>query len=101
MPVSEERAKGIAELRRYWEKGGYRRREPNRKLRSPKLPPSHHGYELRFSASSREEALAIARLLRATGFRPGKPWLKPKARQWRVPVYGRAQVAELLMHFGS
>lgn len=52
------------------------------------------GDEVRLVANSLAELAEIRQLLRAAGFKPGRPFRK--ARQYRQPLYGRAQVARFL-----
>jgi len=83
----------LRKLREHFERNGY--------VRSPRDPDdsnSHRGYELRFSALDEAERDRIVRLLRRAGFEPGKPFTKGPA--WRIPMYGRQQVAELLLRMG-
>jgi hypothetical protein len=55
---------------------------------------SHRGYELRFTAFDDAERDAILKHLERLGIRSGRPYWH-NDRQWRIPVYGREQVAEL------
>jgi hypothetical protein len=57
-------------------------------------PQYKKGDEVRFIAYSKRELAVIARLLRAAGFKPGRPFVK--GRQFRLPLYGREAVSELL-----
>lgn len=57
------------------------------------------GDEVRLVAESVAELRAIRRLLRAAGFKTGRPFTK--ANQWRQPVYGRAEVARFLALVGE
>jgi hypothetical protein len=52
------------------------------------------GDELRFAAATRAELAEIRRLLRAAGFKYGRPYRK--AKEYRQPVYGREQVARFI-----
>ena len=45
-------------------------------------------------ANSASELEAMRRLLRQAGYKAGRPFTK--ARQFRLPLYGRAQVARFL-----
>ena len=52
------------------------------------------GEEVRLVADSREELTRIRCVLRLAGFKPGWPF--PKAKQFRQPLYGKAEVARFL-----
>jgi len=45
-------------------------------------------------AGSNSELRLIRQLLKECGFRPGRPFMK--GRQYRVPIYGRREVARFL-----
>jgi hypothetical protein len=57
------------------------------------------GAEVRFVARSRAELTEIRKLLKRAGFKLARPFAK--ARQWRQPVYGVAEVARLLSLIGE
>jgi hypothetical protein len=57
------------------------------------------GAEVRLVAESRAELKEIRQLLRKAGFKLARPFAK--ARQWRQPVYGVAEVARLLSLVGE
>ncbi|HET6573183.1 MAG TPA: hypothetical protein VFG68_06245 [Fimbriiglobus sp.] len=68
--------------------------------RRAKLKSSYHrGDEIRLVADTRAELGEIRRLLRAAGFKPGRPF--DKAKQFRQPVYGRTEVARFLALIGD
>jgi hypothetical protein len=52
------------------------------------------GDEVRLVAGSTTELATIRRLLDEAGFKPGRPFVK--GRQFRQPLYGRAEVARFL-----
>jgi hypothetical protein len=83
----EEAARKLAEV---FADGGHLRGFP-RRLASPL---THRGYELRFVTHVPGETQQIIEWIRQLGFRPGRP--HRKGLQWRIPVYGYAQVAQLL-----
>ncbi|RMG16897.1 MAG: hypothetical protein D6731_05110 [Planctomycetota bacterium] len=56
------------------------------------------GDELRLVANTASELREIRELLEEAGFRPGRPF--QKGSQFRVPVYGRDQVARFLELIG-
>ena len=57
------------------------------------------GAELRLVAESAAELAEIRRLLKRAGFKRARPFTK--ARQWRQPVYGVAEVARFLSLIGE
>ena len=57
------------------------------------------GAEVRLVAESKAELAEIRRLLRRAGFKRARPFAK--ARQWRQPVYGVAEVARFLALVGK
>ncbi len=56
------------------------------------------GDEVRLVADSLAELAEIRRLLRAAGFKPGRPFRK--AKQYRQPLYGRSEVVRFLALVG-
>jgi hypothetical protein len=69
-------------------------RVPNPKRRQLENQAYKKGYEVRFSAGSDAELRRLRAMLRAVGFKPGKPYRK--ARRFIQPIYGRAAVEGLL-----
>jgi hypothetical protein len=57
------------------------------------------GAEVRLVADSKAELAEIRRLLRRAGFKRARPFAK--ARQWRQPIYGVAEVARFLSLIGE
>ena len=57
------------------------------------------GDEVRLVASSPAELATIRRLLRQAGFKAGRPYVQ--GRQFRLPLYGRQQVARFLAMVAS
>ncbi len=57
------------------------------------------GAEVRLVAESAAELAEIRRLLKRAGFKLARPFAK--ARQWRQPVYGVAEVARFLSLVGK
>lgn len=83
----------------YFDRNGYvRRPRPERRADAAK-GVYRKGYEVRLTAESRAELAEIRRLLRAAGFKPGRPFRK--ALQFRQPIYGRADVARFLEMIGE
>lgn len=79
--------------RGYW-------RLPSEKRQKKESSQSYKkGYEVRFVASDKAEIKQIQEMLEALDMKGGKPF--PKASQWVVPVYGRAQVEEILELIGE
>jgi hypothetical protein len=91
------RKTAVRELARLFHRNGYVRR-PNRARRKAAPRDYKKGYEVRLVANSNAELRSIRRLLRAAGFKPGRPFRK--ARQWRQPLYGRQVVAAFLELLG-
>ncbi|MBI4675551.1 MAG: hypothetical protein HY741_28235 [Chloroflexi bacterium] len=54
------------------------------------------GYELRIVVKTQDDLKQLRRLLLDAGIQPGKAFRK--AKQWVVPVYGKAAVTELLKY---
>jgi hypothetical protein len=65
-------------------------RVPNRKRRKTEKQLYKKGWEVRLLARTENEAMELTRLARQVGFEPGRVF--PKARQFVVPLYGRAAV---------
>lgn len=57
------------------------------------------GAEVRLVAESKAELAEIRRLLKRAGFKRSRPFAK--ARQWRQPIYGVAEVARFLRLIGE
>jgi hypothetical protein len=57
--------------------------------------PTLLGFEFRLTAESRSELRLVRDLLRRAGFRPARPFVK--GRQFRQPVYGRAELQRFLV----
>ena len=57
------------------------------------------GAEVRLVAESKAELAEIRRLLKLAGFKRARPFAK--ARQWRNPIYGVAEVARFLSLIGE
>jgi len=77
--------------------GYIRRLNPSRRAAEGKLYKK--GDEIRLVADSKRELVDLRRLLRAAGFKYGRPFRH--ARQYRLPVYGRRQVARFLEIVGD
>ncbi len=93
MSSPKPRASTTAQLARFFHRNGYvrrlkveRRRAEGRKYKK--------GDEVRLVAGSTSELAAIRRLLLQAGFKVGRPFVH--ARQFRIPLYGRQQVARFL-----
>lgn len=83
-----------AKLVWFFRRNGYVRRASRQRREAEGSRVYKKGDEVRLVASSREELATIRRLLKAAGFKAGRPFRK--ARQYRQPVYGRDQVARFL-----
>jgi hypothetical protein len=95
-PASEEATERLAEL---FHRNGYVRRQNARRLRKEGWWGYKKGDEVRLVANSQRELAEVRRLLRAAGFKPGRPFRK--ANQYRQPLYGREQVARFLALVGQ
>ncbi len=83
----------VERLAALFHRNGYVRwPNPDRQASTPRTYKK--GYEVRLVAESLAELREIRRLLRAAGFKPGRPFAK--ARQWRQPLYGRLEVGRFL-----
>lgn len=78
----------------FFERNGYVRRQDPRRVGKHGWDRYKKGDEVRLVAESKAELRLIRRLLRAAGFKAGRPF--PKGRQHRQPVYGRQAVARFL-----
>ncbi|TWT46274.1 hypothetical protein RAS1_27260 [Phycisphaerae bacterium RAS1] len=88
----------IERLAAYFRRNGYVRRvDPVRRVEEGQLYKK--GAEVRLVAASRAELNEIQRLLKQAGFKVPRPFAK--ARQWRQPVYGVAEVARFLSLVGQ
>lgn len=88
----------IEHLAAYFHRNGYvRRLDTVRRKENGRLYKK--GAEVRLVAQSRQELTEIRRLLRWAGFKRARPFAK--ARQWRQPVYGVAEVARFLSLVGE
>ena len=91
-------AEVVEKLAALFQRNGYVRwLNPERKARDPRK--YRKGDEVRLVAESKAELQTIRRLLRAAGFKPGRPFAKSK--QWRQPLYGRTEVARFLTLIGE
>jgi len=88
----------VAALAAVFHRNGYVRRQNAGRLAAEGYRAYRKGDEVRLVASSPAELEEIRELLEAAGFVAGRPFAK--ARQWRQPVYGRAQVARFLALVG-
>ena len=88
-----EASRAIEALAASFHRNGYVRRI-DRERREKEGALYKKGDEVRLVAGSRAELAEIRRLLRQAGLKPGRPFAK--ARQWRQPVYGVAEVARFL-----
>ena len=91
-------AEVVKRLAAYFHRNGYVRRiNPVRKKVKGRLYKK--GAEVRLVADSAAELAEIRRLLKEAGFKRARPFTK--ARQWRQPVYGVAEVARFLSLVGK
>lgn len=99
MPVRSNRSSAVppgaaeAHLVRLFRRNGYVRRfDPER--RKAERSDYRKGDEVRLVANVPGEVALIRRWLQEAGFEPGRPFAK--ARQFRVPLYGREAVSRFL-----
>lgn len=93
-------SESVAErLRGFYRRNGYVRRCNVERRDALGAQVYKKGDEVRLVAHSFAELAVIRRLLRAAGFKPGRPFRK--ARQYRQPVYGRGEVARFLEVIGE
>ncbi len=81
------------ELAKWYHRNGYVRRL-NPKRRKAEKSTYKKGDEVRLVANSLKEVATLRRLLKMAGFRPGQPFAH--SRQYRLPLYGRQEVARFL-----
>ena len=83
----------VKRLAAFFHRNGYvRRMDAVRRVVDGQLYKK--GAEVRLVAESAAELAEIRRLLKRAGFKLARPFAK--ARQWRQPVYGVAEVARFL-----
>ena len=99
MTTASVEATSADQLAAYFRRNGYVRYQSQERLEEEGYMAYKKGDEIRLTASSKVELRAIRRLLKASGFSPGRPFRK--SRQWRQPVYGRAAVARFLALVGE
>ncbi len=88
----------VKQLSAFFHRNGYVRRV-DAVRRKEKGHLYKKGAEVRLVAESRAELAEIRRLLKQAGFKRARPFAK--ARQWRQPVYGVAEVARFLSLVGK
>jgi hypothetical protein len=84
----------VKQLRVIFRRNGYVRRQNPVRVMEEGWREYRKGDELRLTAGSTGELRLLRQLLRQAGFTPGRPFVK--GRQFRLPVYGRKEVARLL-----
>ena len=85
------------ELAALFQRNGYMRRHNPVRYAAEGCMKYKKGYEVRLVANTATERGRILQLLRTAGFKPGRPFRKnKKSGQYRVPIYGREQVARFL-----
>ncbi len=87
------------QLTDFFQRNGYVRRQNSDRLSEVGSQSYRKGDEVRLVANTRVELALIRRLLRAAGFKPGRAFTK--GRQYRQPLYGRAEVARFLELVGQ
>lgn len=85
------------ELAAFFLRNGYVRRHNPARRKADGCMRYKKGDEVRLVANTPSERSRILELLRTAGFKPGRPFRKDKkGGQYRVPIYGREQVARFL-----
>jgi hypothetical protein len=87
-------ADAVSRLAVYFHRNGYVRTQDAVRVADDGFAKYKKGDEVRVVADSERELREIRRLLRAAGFRPGRPFAK--GLQFRQPIYGREAVARFL-----
>lgn len=94
---SVTRAAAISQLAVLFDRNGYVRRQNPARRKADGCMSYKKGDEVRLVANTPSERSRILQLLRTAGFKPGRPFVKDqRGRQYRVPLYGREQVARFL-----
>jgi hypothetical protein len=93
VPKAVPNAEVIKRLAAYFRRNGYIRRV-DRVRRAQEGQLYKKGPEVRLVAESAAELAEIRRLLKQAGFKRARPFTK--SRQWRQPLYGKAEVARFL-----
>jgi len=88
------RRTAASRLAAFYRRNGYCRLQNRRRLAEEGPQSYKKGDEVRLVANSVEELAQMRRLLNQEGFRPGQPFVK--GQQFRLPIYGRRQVARFL-----
>lgn len=89
----------IAELAARFLKNGHVRRQNINRIAAEGSQKYKKGDEVRLTANTRSDLRRLRRLLQAARFTPGREF--SKGRRWRIPVYGRAEVARFLALISS
>ncbi len=89
------RGTALRRLAKLFRRNGYVRWQNTRRLSKEGYSGYKKGDEVRLVAGTRQELAEVRRLLRAAGFKPGRPFRK--ANQYRQPLYGRVAVARFLV----
>lgn len=84
----------LKQLAAFYHRNGYIRRQRADRLGAEGYGAYKKGDEVRLNARSLAELRTIRRLLKLSGFTPGRPFAK--ANQWCQPVYGRAALIRFL-----
>ena len=98
MAKVEPDAEVVKQLKAFFHRNGYLRSVNAVRLKE-KGRLYKKGAEARLVAESPAELAEIRRLLKRAGFKLARPFAK--ARQWRQPVYGVAEVARFLSLVGK
>jgi hypothetical protein len=87
----------VLELVAFFLRNGYVRRHNFARYAAVGCMKYKKGYEVRLVANDDAELARILLLLKDSGFKSGRPYRNRKTGgQYRVPIYGREQVARFL-----
>jgi hypothetical protein len=89
MSVSKSAAR--SQLIKFYKRNGYVR-IPDKKRRKKESRSYKMGYEIRFVANTKAELALMRKLLKAVGFKPGKPF--GKTSRYCQPVYGKVAMEQ-------
>jgi hypothetical protein len=95
MSVSPVADSVVEQLAALFRRNGYVRPPAAKRLAGQGYGRFRRGYEFRLTAKDRSELRLVRDLLRQAGFRPARPFVK--GRQFRQPVYGRAELQRFLL----
>ena len=98
-PRAASAADVAAELKFYFRRNGYVRRQRPQRLEHSEYWPYKKGEEVRLTSEDEQELLCIQNLLQRAGFRPGRPF--EKRYNYCLPLHGREEVQRFLDLIGE